>query len=201
MMSMTCSQETRQEMSLSQRQEARQTQDIRQTQALSLRLDLLRSVRGDHYMPRAECPRCEHRLKDLEIIKGFRTDPTDTTTKCPSCDNRFQPYLVCHPVTGMRIEVAFYCPNQALAQLKGFEGMSPEEIEKSNTAAYRSALFHFGSLVNAFHRTGIKYTLEPVVPEWQRKVAFLGTLVRWGDCRVRGHHLIRNLHPATSAWH
>lgn len=174
-MSMSVGQSLRTEVS--QRQELRLAQEARQARQLSLRIDLLQAVRGDHYQPKAQCPACGHKLSDLEILKGFNDSPTDTTTGCPTCRTRFQPYLVCHLSSAVRVELPFYCSSQTIAQLRGQETKTPEQLELEAPAVYRSTIFHYGSLATAFRLVGVTYTLEPVQPAWHDKVPpFLGRL-------------------------
>jgi hypothetical protein len=54
--------------------------------------------------------------------------------------------------------------------------LSPKAIEGHDPAAYKSAVFHFGGLAQAFKEIGVKYT-EESFDGWLEKVAeFLGRL-------------------------
>src|SRR3989344_8924074 len=110
-------------MTLRLRQELRQRLTYEQRCILverifSRRLALIGALRDGTYSPRGACPRCERVLKPLEIISGFNRDPQDYTTRCTGCSHRFEPQLVC-ALGRSRVELAFYCPSQTLAQMRG----------------------------------------------------------------------------------
>ncbi len=161
--------EQRQELSLTQRHA------LLQSQQLSCRLALLQVLTGDNYEPNGKCPECQRQLTPVEILKGFNQNPVDYTTRCTGCGHRFAPKLICFG-NQSRIELPFYCEQQALAQLKGMEAQAPEQIAKSVPAVYRSLVFHCGNLKTAFSRLNVDYTLEKEV-DWKNKIQpFLGKL-------------------------
>ncbi|MFH2063286.1 MAG: hypothetical protein ABIJ46_03985 [bacterium] len=173
-------------MSLSFRQEARQ--ELRQEQRLTqkqklklaevtaqLLLDLSEEFHGLKFEPTASCPQCGRKLKLLEILNGFRNDPTDVTTRCPSCARRFQPSLK-NFGRFSSIEVSYFCPVQTLDRLESLAGLSVEEIRKTNPSVYYSALAHFGGLKQAFAKLGITYDKEKEI-DWRKAVEpYLGKL-------------------------
>lgn len=166
-MSMSCSQrvETTQRMSA----------ELRLDLQLSLRLELLEAIYGEQYHPTGDCPSCNRKMTKVEILKGFRNDPTDFTTKCTDCGHRFQPKLIARTAASS-VEMPFFCADQTLAQLCGKEEMSVEQLELSYLGVYRSALVHFGSLAAAFARNGVSYARE-AMEHWKAKVhGFLGKL-------------------------
>ncbi len=148
-------------------------------QKLSLTQKLHRRFCGpeDDYRPDGDCPHCGRKLTPAEIVKGFNRNPDDYTTKCPRCKNRFAPRLLQKSAISSA-QVAFYCPSQTLAHLTAEKTTVPvEEFRTTFAAVYQSALYHFGSLKAAFARVGQKYSLEPKVSAWQKKVySFLGRL-------------------------
>lgn len=161
-------------------QEQRLTQSQKQEIKASLllrRLDLVASIHGERYEPRAQCPnlKCQRKLTPLEIIAGFRNDPTDYTTACTSCHTRFEPKLV-YSSDVARAEIPFYCATQVLAQLRGLEMLPPEEIQKNQPAIYHSVRVHHGNFRVAFEKIGIQYPFETIT-NWKEKVQdFLGKL-------------------------
>ena len=151
-------------------------QSVRLTQAVRLRhrLQLLHAFTGERFAPRAKCPHCGYTLTAEEILRGFRPSLTDITTACPRCSRRILASLV---VRGpfSTLDVGFLCSMQTLGVLCGMEDLDPEEIQRANPAAYRSALAHFGSLRVAFHRLGVRYRKELPPSDWKRRVRrFLG---------------------------
>lgn len=172
-------------MSLSLRPSLTQelSQQLSQEQRLTLRLSLVQKLalrlhgKEDAYRPKGTCPNCLRRLTPAEIMLGFNHDPNDLTTKCPKCKHRFAPILV---ATGKAstIEMPFYCRIQTLEMLKhDMVGMLLAEFKSAYASIYRSALYHFGSLKAAFEQIGLRYTQEPRISAWQKKVlSFLGKL-------------------------
>ena len=75
------------------------------------------------------------------------------------------------------IELQFYCAVQVLARLTGhFGGLRPEEFRRENASLYQSAVYHFGSLANAFRQVQREYEFEHF-ERWEVKVRpFLGQL-------------------------
>lgn len=144
-------------------------------QKLRIQQALLLALRGEHYKPEAGCPKCGKKLSRGEILRGFRRDPNDYTTRCPRCKFRFTPRLVNWGLAS-RTELPFYCPMQTLNQLYGHETFSPSEMRSHNQAVYHSAIYHFGSLKQAFAKIGVKYRFaEPKAKKWEKKVKpFLG---------------------------
>lgn len=139
--------------------EQRLTQEQRLEQKLSLRLQLLHALLGEKYVPTGACPRCNKKLKPIEIMKGFNQDPNDFTTKCPKCKLRFAPRLVRKDISGTS-ECKFFCAVQTLAQLPGKEGLSLVELNKQHHSLYHSALVHFGTMREAFKKAGIAYRFK-----------------------------------------
>ncbi len=149
--------------------------EIRQAQILSLRLELIGVLRGIKYTPSAECPKCNRRLTPLEIIRGFNNDPHDYTTACTACGHRFDPKLI-HASSLGNIEMPFFCSMQALEQLRGMEGLDPDELQKKQPAVYHSAIVHHGTLRRAFGLIGIDYSFDEAT-DWKEKICpFLGRL-------------------------
>lgn len=146
-----------------------------QTQAqLLTRLQLVLAIHGEDYSPTAQCPLCSHKLKPLEILKGFLDDPIDRTTKCPSCEARFTAKLIARGQAST-VELLFLCAQQTLYELKRIRLLTPEALEKEEPAVYRSAIFHFGSIHGAYKANGADYPYP--VPAWKDKIRpFLGRL-------------------------
>lgn len=170
-------------MSLSLSPRLTQTLELSQGQRLTLRLSMVQRLalrlhgEEDSYRPKGTCPHCFRRLTPAEIMLGFNRNPNDLTTKCPRCKERFTPILI---ATGKAstIEVPFYCALQTLEMLKhDMVGTLLAEFKSTHASIYRSAIYHFGSLKAAFGRIGLKYTQEPRVNSWRKKVlSFLGKL-------------------------
>jgi len=177
-MGMGLSMQMSQTLSLTQRQMA----DLRLEQKCGLIQSLLDVVYDDGeliYRPEAICPNptCRHRLTTVEMLRGFRPDPTDPTTGCPKCQTRFRAKFIAARTAG-RVEVVFLCPCQTLSQLRFFEtqGQDWASLAKKESGVFRSALFHFGSLKAALQKIGVEYD-EPEPPDWQEKIKpFLGIL-------------------------
>ncbi len=163
----------RQEPQLSQRQVLEQ----HLSRELSQRLALIEELHGDAYRPEAQCPACHHVLKPLAIIRGFNADPNDFNTTCPKCEFRFPPKLALRNRSG-RTDVAFYCAAQTGAKLQasGLEFLEPAELRRREAALYHSAIFHFGTLTQAFSLVGIEYRLEVIEDKLAKVELFLGTL-------------------------
>lgn len=180
--------------SCSQRMSMRQTHALKQEQRLELaqRLeqnqllvanrrhvvfqDLLFRIRGEHYQPTATCPKCSTVLQPAEIIKGFTTDPNDFTTECPHCKTRFETTMLSRQ-GAVSVEFRFYCASQTLGRLRGKEGLTLEELKKGELLPiYQSAVYHFGSVTNAFKQLNLQYRFERL-ERWETKVhPFLGRL-------------------------
>ena len=164
----------RQHLALEQRLTLEQRQKV-DSLILTMRLDLIGSLREERYQPKARCPRCVRELKPIEIVQGFNRDPNDFTTGCPRCKHRFQPSLICF-AEGGNIELPFFCGSQALHQLKDKVGLTPHELLRDHPALYRSAITHHGSIRAAFQAIGAPYPFEEI-SDWRHKVTpFLGRL-------------------------
>lgn len=159
--------------------EVRVTQGMRvhlQTHLLDVWHDMIASLRGGRYEPQPLlCKQCKHTLTALEILKGFSTDPLDTTTACPKCGARNLPLLGYRTDSGSVI-IEMLCASQTLYALRGWDMLSPKALEKHNPSAFKSAVYHFGGLAQAFKEIGVKYA-EESFDGWLEKVAeFLGRL-------------------------
>ena len=197
--SLTCRPSVTQQVTQSVRLTQSQRAIVKQT-ILGLRLALIGNIHGGSYKPQAKCPKCARTLTPLEIIQGFRSDPNDYTTECTSCNTRFEPRLVWRESNSpSHAELPFYCPTQVLAQLRGFEGKTPDEINHEAPAVYHSVRVHHGNLRRAFAKIGIQYAFENVT-NWQEKVRdFLGKLpdtviAEVVDLPVRTVRNLRNSH-------
>lgn len=158
----------RQVLSLEQRQYLK-------VQLFCLQLELVGVLRDEKYEPRAQCSRCERQLTAVEILGGFLDDPTDFTTECPVCHHRFRPMLISFS-DASQIELQFFCESQVLAMLPQFSELSPEQLSREQSAIYRSAIIHHGSLRQAFGKIDIDYQHE-TIHGWQNVVMpFLGKL-------------------------
>lgn len=142
----------------------------------ALKMSLIRELRLEKYEPRGSCPNCLRELTSIEIIEGFNEDPNDFTTKCPKCGERFTPLLICFGPAS-RIELPFYCKCQILALIADKAHLPPEQLSQKYPAVYRSAVVHFGGIVNAFKAAKLKYDFKEEVNGWKNKVMpFLGSL-------------------------
>lgn len=158
-----------QRLSVAQRHEIKQ-------EMLMNRLGLIGEVHGGNYRPSARCPGCYRDLIPLEIIQGFSTDPMDYTTRCTKCNKRFEPKLVWYSSDAVKLELSFYCDVQVLAQLRGLEQMTPDQIRQQSPAIYHSVRVHHGNFRRAFAKIEIQYAYEDV-PGWQEKIqSYLGKL-------------------------
>jgi hypothetical protein len=155
----------RQEQTPEQRLEHRQEQMRRAEGYYQRFIGFVGAAHELKIRPMATCPKCEHQLCVAEIVLGFTTDVTDLTTGCPRCKARFQATNLLDKSTGK--EVAFFCPDQVLDQLSGKERMEAQEIRAKHPDIYGTAIFHFGSLLNAFARKGIEYRRETF--DWKAK--------------------------------
>jgi hypothetical protein len=172
-------------ISMSASHQIAQVQRIRISQALSLsvsiaqlqyRRDLVEALHGEKFNPKGKCPKCEHRLSDYEIMKGFRDDPSDYTTACPMCKHRFLPHLYHAIGLGGSTEVAFYCPAQTLQQMPKLANMPLDDLRTHHAAVYYSAVAHFGGLKQAFGKIGLTYAHEADL-DWKNRVGnFLGKM-------------------------
>lgn len=163
------SQTPRQELNQAQRQ------SLVQGHLLQLRLELIEQVRGEKYRPQATCPKCNHSLTPLEIIRGFNRDPYDFTTSCTKCHHRFAPKLVHHGRLA-RTELPFYCDAQTQARLRGWETLSPDDLKQIEPALYHSAVVHRGTLKAAFAALDIVYDFAEIVEPLRKVEPFLGHL-------------------------
>jgi hypothetical protein len=128
---------------------------------------------GLEIMPSATCLECYHRLSVAEIVIGFKRDVNDFTTACPICKNRFQATNLLDRRNGK--ETQFWCDAQTLKRLPDKEHLEIKEFETLYPEIYYSAIFHFGSLLNAFSRISIRYYKEQL--NWQdRSKLFLGQI-------------------------
>ena len=134
-------------------------------------LNFVSAAYGLDMVPSATCPKCIRSLKVAEIVLGFKTDVNDFTTECPRCKTRFEPTNLLSFNTGR--EVAFYCKAQTSERLPGKESLEPADFEKQFPEIYFSAIFWFGSLLNAFRTLKIEYRRERVDREAKAR-SFLG---------------------------
>lgn len=167
--------ELRQEL----RQELKLTKELRQelrAHIFALRMNLVGILRGEQYVPKAQCPECSKDMSPAEIIAGFNNDPQDFTTMCPKCKCRFPANIICFG-NGTKIELPFYCDIQTVEQLRDKEFLSPAEIARQYPAIYRSAIAHRGGLVQAFAIIGIDYPFKEELSGWKNKIRpFLGRM-------------------------
>lgn len=145
------------------------------TSELQLRRDLVEAIHGEQYTPKATCPRCDHALTDLEIMRGFNDNPRDYTTGCPKCKRRFLARLQ-RSTHGIKVEMAYYCPMQTLDQMRDLVNVPLEALRTTYASVYNSAVVHFGGIRQAFTKLGITY-IHQVDPSWKQQVApFLGKM-------------------------
>ncbi|MFA6294982.1 MAG: hypothetical protein WC666_00975 [Candidatus Paceibacterota bacterium] len=164
-----------QEFIQEQRLTISQKQIIVASQELSLKTQLIQALTGDQYTPKGECPKCSRKLTPAEILKGFSRDPSDFTTQCSGCGYRFEPKLISFR-NGTSIELPFFCAAQTLEKMRSLGEIGSEEIAQKHPAVYRAAIFHHGTLKNAFQTIGIDYKLEKPI-DWKDKLRpFLGRL-------------------------
>lgn len=166
------------EQSVEQKLEQRIEKRLRLRQrAFALRMELVQALRGERYVPKGDCPRCNKKMTPVEIIQGFNRDPNDFTTRCSNrrCRHRFAPILVWH-ANAVRAEAPFYCAAQTLAQLPRKETLSPERFAREQQAVYRSAIVHYGGIGQAFRKIGIAYAFKEVADPKRKIKPFLGKL-------------------------
>ncbi len=136
-------------------------------------IDFIDRAIGHQILPSATCLNCYHELSIAEIVVGFKRDRDDFTTQCPTCKKRFEATNLLDRRTGK--ETQFWCDEQTLARLYSKEHLEVEEFEAKHPEIYYSALFHFGSLLNAFSKIKIKYHKEKL--NWPDKAKlFLGQI-------------------------
>lgn len=176
-MSMGMGLSLRQNLSLRQTQRLQLTQEQRldlSQHLVGLRLDLVGRIHDEQYIPQGKCTACGHKMKLAEILQGFRDDPNDVTTECTACHHRFNPKLIAHGRYGSKTILPFYCSEQTLARLDA--NLDPATYKKDHPAIYRSVLFHFGSLRQAFASQDREYPFDESF-EWREKIEpFLGRL-------------------------
>jgi hypothetical protein len=103
-----------------------------------------------------------------EIVAGFKLAADDITTTCPRCSCHMKAtFLVDHKAG---VEHFFMGLNQTLARLPGKETMDVDDIRKGFPDVFFSALFHWGSLLNAFTRKHKDYRREKV--DFEAKAEF-----------------------------
>ncbi|MCR4312254.1 MAG: hypothetical protein NUV56_03140 [Candidatus Uhrbacteria bacterium] len=145
------------------------------TSELQLRRDLVEAIHGEQYTPRATCPKCEHALTDLEIMRGFNDNPRDYTTGCPKCQHRFLARLY-RSTNGIKVEMAYFCPMQTLDQMGDLVNVPLDTFRTTHAAVYNSAVVHFGGIRQAFTKLGVTY-IHQVDPNWKEQVGpFLGKM-------------------------
>jgi hypothetical protein len=167
-------------MEMGQRQVLSQRQSMSIEQKLDMRMALLAALHSGEDVvlsPKAQCPSCSYKLEPVEIVRGFRRDPLDTTTKCPECACRFQPIFRGSLGGDSYYEVHFMCAMQTLEALGDAESrLPPAALRKANPRAYYSALFHYGTVKEAFKAKGWDYAYDQT-HGWEDKVAaFLGEI-------------------------
>ena len=156
--------ELKQKLSL-QQQLAHQLR-LENSQAM-LAIGLAAALHGHRYEPNGRCPKCKHKMKLIEILRGFNEYPLDRTTECPICHERFNCQLVSY-YSSARIELPFFCASQTLWFFRTTENLAlltPMEIERAHQAYFHSAIAHFGTLTAAFRREGISYTFAELPKE------------------------------------
>lgn len=153
-----------QKQKLSQRQEQLQECNDRFGEFLGF----VSLIWGHQMQPSALCERCGISLSITEIVLGFKSDVNDFTTQCPKCKQRFEPTNLVDQRSGE--EHGFWCANQTLERLPGKEVLEVEDFKEQHPEVFFSALFHFGSLLNAFKRKGIEYRREQF--DWSSKAKF-----------------------------
>ncbi len=158
----------RQELSLEQRMEQRQEQLEVSNDRYLYFLHFVTTVWGHTIQPSARCPKCNKGLMVAEIVIGFKTDVNDFTTACPQCKHRFEPTNLVSQRTGE--EYRFWCNPQTRERLPGLEGLEVDDFRKQHPHIYFSAIFHFGSLFNAFRHVHIEYRREKF--DWTTKARF-----------------------------
>jgi hypothetical protein len=85
-----------------------------------------------------------------------------------------------------KVEFAFYCDTQTLAQLHGHEGLTPDEFRRQNPALFHSAVFHNGSLRAAFARLDIQYEQVETIDPMTKVKPFLGKMPDTEIARITG---------------
>lgn len=173
--SLGCSQEQRCEQRLEQRLAPEQRLEIEEAE-LGLRFELASALHDDNFKPEARCPKCGYGLTLRDILRGFKNDPKDFTTECPTCKERFPAELVVRSSYSSG-HLYFLCPAQTKARFDGKHQLAPEQLQKFDPSAYRSALFHFGSVGKMFTEMGFSYGFPDEIEDWKKKVEpFLGKL-------------------------
>lgn len=165
-LSLGCRQEVRLEQKLTLKQRLEHQLRL-ENRVATLELRLASALHGYNYKPDGRCPKCSHKMKLIEILRGFNEDPHDRTTECPLCHERFDCRLISHHGAA-RIELAFFCPSQTLWFFRTTENLAllaPVEIERAHPSYYHSAISHFGTLTAAFKREGISYTFAELPQE------------------------------------
>ncbi|HEY4511609.1 MAG TPA: hypothetical protein VJH55_02090 [Candidatus Paceibacterota bacterium] len=158
----------RQALTLEQKHLLRQTHISDGNDRYLFYLGLMSTVHGHKMSPSARCPKCVKGLSVAEIILGFKRDLNDFTTECPRCKTRFEATNLLDKRTGK--EAAFWCRDQTIERLPGKEHLSPMEFKEQHPHIYFSALFWFGSLLNAFRQRKIEYRKE--MGDWMTKARF-----------------------------
>jgi hypothetical protein len=175
--------EQRQALTMEQRHSLRQDRLNEDEGYYQLFLSFVNSMHSTQIRPMAKCPKCDYDLRLAEIVLGFKTDVDDLTTQCPRCKIRFLATNLVNTSTGR--EVPFFCPSQVLERMAGLERLEVREIRVKHPDIYSTAVFHFGSLYNAFGQKGITYRREKL--DWSaRAKSILGEFPDWDIARVFG---------------
>lgn len=148
----------RQELTQGQKMELRQEHVRESTGRYNEFLSFVSTAHNIKMTPSATCPKCSQSLMIAEIVLGFKTDVNDYTTECPRCKQRFEPTNLLSFQTGK--EVGFWCNPQTRERLPGKEMLELADFEKQHPEIYYSAIFWFGSLLNAFKAIGVEYRRE-----------------------------------------
>lgn len=158
--------------------EHRHQQVLRLTleQRLQLRQKLQVLLFNREYRPSATCPRCDHKLSAVEILRGFNREPLDFTTRCPKCELRFEAKLAINENSTNSVS-GLLCPDQTLYALKQSDSsLDANKIRVSQPSLFHSAIYNFGSLRFAFSKIGIDYSMPGTEKRELREKAipFLG---------------------------
>jgi len=139
------------ELRMSFRQSQSQRQELKQRLSLSLKQRITQHFGNFITTPRGVCPKCEHKLSEKQIKKGFSNDPQEFRTTCPKCGHRFLAHLIITHKNGRNQteNVVYMCTVQTLEQLQQIKEKRSRigiaYLSKQNRQLFYNIIRHWGS--------------------------------------------------------
>lgn len=148
------------------KEKKKETSCATETRKLRARKEILFLLRGIRYSVFAKCEHCGKKISEENILAQFPKDKYILFLNCASCNRRMIPKIKFNGSSCWLLT-----PYVTLNGLKNekLETLNPDDIATHYERTYHSAVFHFGSLRNAFLLVGKKYTFVEI-PDWQEKI-------------------------------